>query len=158
MRIAFDLDGTLIPGPGSHMRVERLGWIARLISCEQIREGAPDLMRALQRQGHEVWIYTTSLRSSARLRLWFASFGVLLDGAINQTAHNAAMAGTSIVCSKYPPAFGIELLIDDAAGLLIEGERLGFPVMCISEGDSSWCSRVCGHLRGMPPASLVGKP
>jgi hypothetical protein len=146
MRIAFDLDGTLIPGPGSPMRIERLGWLARLISREQIREGAPGLLRALRRQGHEVWIYTASLRSPARLRLWFASFGVLLDGVINQTVHNTAMAGTSNVCSKYPPAFGIELLIDDATGLLLEGERLGFPVVRILEDDSSWCSRITGHL------------
>jgi hypothetical protein len=147
MRIAFDLDGTIIPAPGSPMAIERLGPLPRLISPERVRKGAPMLFLELRRQGHEIWLYTTSLRNPARLRLWFASFGVRLDGIVNHARHMTAMAETSIVCSKYPPAFGIELLIDDAEGVSIEGERLGFSVLRIAEDDASWCLRIQTLLR-----------
>jgi hypothetical protein len=142
MRIAFDLDGTIVPAPGSPMTIERLGLVARLISREHIREGTPRLLKELRRQGHGIWLYTTSLRSPARLRVWFASFGVRLDGIVNHARHRAVMAETSVACSKYPPAFGIDLLIDDAEGVTIEGEHLGFAVFRVAEDDASWCSRI----------------
>jgi hypothetical protein len=146
MKIAFDLDGTLVPGPGSLMRVERLGLLSRAISREQIRAGTPTLLGAARRRGHEVWLYTTSFRSPARLRIWFASFGVRLEGIVNQQRHQTALADRSIECSKYPPAFGIDLLVDDAEGVELEGRRLGFSVLRIRENDESWCSRVSSAI------------
>lgn len=142
MKIAFDLDGTLVPQPGSPMRVERLGLFSQAISREQIRAGAPTLLNGLRRYGHEVWLYTSSFRSPTRLRLWFASFGVGLQGIVNQARHQTVLADRNMSCSKYPPAFGIDLLVDDAEGVALEGERLGFSVLHIREDDESWCSLV----------------
>ena len=149
MRIAFDLDGTLIPAPGSPMLVERPNVLARAISREPLRAGTLNLLRGLRREGHEVWIYTTSLRNPMRLSAWFGTGGVRLDGIINQARHDAAMREGSIPasCSKYPPAFGIDWLVDDARGVQIEGERLGFSVLLIEAHDTAWCSRVRSLLR-----------
>jgi hypothetical protein len=116
MRIAFDLDGMLMPASGSSMLVEEFGLFSRAISCERIRAGTPNLLCELRRRGHSVWIYTTSHRSPARLRTWFASLRARLKGIVNETRHQAAMAGRNILCSKYPAAFGIDLLVDDSEG------------------------------------------
>lgn len=51
-----------------------------------------------------------------------------------------------IVCSKYPPAFGIDLLVDDAQRVELEGHRLGSSVMRIKEDDERWCSRVSSTI------------
>jgi hypothetical protein len=142
MRIAFDLDGTLIPLPGSAMAIEPRRLLPWLIWREPIRKGAPALLRELRSEGHEVWIYTTSLRDPARLRLWFAAFGVRLGGIVNSARHAVVTSGQSINCSKYPPAFGIDLLIDDAEGVSLEGERFGFSVLRVFEDDPSWCAAV----------------
>jgi hypothetical protein len=147
MRIAFDLDGMLIPAPGSPMAVEPLGLLARLVSREQIRAGTPGLLAALRRRGHETWLYTTSYRSPLRLRAWFAAFGVHLDGIVNQ-AHQEAIV-RRVVSSKYPPAFGIDLLIDDSEGVAQEGRRHGFAVLRVVEHDTAWCSRVDLAVRAM---------
>jgi hypothetical protein len=142
MKVAFDLDGTLIPTPGFAMPVERLGFLARAVSDETIRAGAPQLLKELHRRGHDVWLYTTSMRNPARLWLWFASFGVRLGGVVNHARHSATLAHSGIACSKYPPAFGIDLLVDNEEGTIIEGKRFGFAVLHIAEGDDAWCSRV----------------
>ena len=139
MKIAFDLDSTLIPAPGSPMLVEPLGRIVRFVSREPIRAGTPRLFRELRGRGHEVWLYTTSFRSPTRLRVWFAAFGVRLDGVVNQARHNACV---TVASSKYPPAFGIDLLVDDAEGVRIEGRRFGFDVVRVEEHDASWCTQV----------------
>jgi hypothetical protein len=133
MKIAFDLDGTLVPRPGSSMRVERLGLFSKTISREEIRAGTPPLLNGLRKRGHEVWLYTTSFRSPARLRMWFASFGVRLEGIVNQARHQRVLSDRNITCSKYPPAFGVDLLVDDAEGVVLEGQRLGFSVLRINE-------------------------
>lgn len=146
MKIAFDLDGTLVPQPGSVMKVERLGLVSQTISREQIRAGTPTLLNELRKRGHDVWLYTTSFRGPARLRMWFASFGVRLEGIVNQARHQTALADRNIGCSKYPPAFGIDLLVDDAEGVELEGRRLGFSVLRIREDDESWCSRVSSAI------------
>jgi hypothetical protein len=142
MRIAFDLDGTLIPGPDSPMALERLGALARAVWHEPIRAGAPALLRGLSAHGHEVWLYTTSLRSPTRMRLWFACFGVRLGGVVNQAKHRAVLARGRVACSKYPPAFGIDLLIDDSEGVVLEAARYRFSVLRIDPQDSAWCARV----------------
>ena len=87
MRIAFDLDGTLIPMPGSAVRVERAGVVARLISPESLREGTGELFRELRARGHEVCIYTTSLRAPTRLRLWLRAYAAPVALVINQARH-----------------------------------------------------------------------
>jgi hypothetical protein len=147
MRIAFDLDGMLIPAPGSPMAVEPLGPLARLISREHIRAGTPRLLAALRGSGHEIWLYTTSYRSPLRLRAWFAAFGVRLDGIVNQVHHEAIIPRA--VSSKYPSAFGIDLLIDDSEGVALEGRRHGFAVLHVVEDDTAWCSRVDLAVRAM---------
>jgi hypothetical protein len=142
MRIAFDLDGTLIPMPGSAMATEPRRLLPWLISRDPIRQGAPMLLRQLRGEGHELWVYTTSLRGPIRLGLWFATFGVQLDGIVNSARHSAVMAQHAIGCSKYPPAFGIDLLVDDAEGVSMEGERFGFSVLRLFGDDASWCAAV----------------
>jgi hypothetical protein len=49
--------------------VEPHSMIARLFSRERVREGTPGLLRKLRHGGHEVWLYTTSLRGPRMLRL-----------------------------------------------------------------------------------------
>jgi hypothetical protein len=142
MKIAFDLDGTLIPTPGSPTPVERLAIFSRVISRERVRAGTPHLLRWLRKRGHKVWIYTTSLRNPVQLRIWFGSFGVRLEGVVTDAHHRAVLVDGNISCSKYPPAFGIDLLVDDAEGVELEGKRLGFQVLRIHADDDNWCSQV----------------
>jgi hypothetical protein len=44
--------------------------------------------------------------------------------------------------SKFPPAFGIDLHIDDSAGVAMEGADHRFPVLVIAPQDSGWVERV----------------
>jgi hypothetical protein len=44
--------------------------------------------------------------------------------------------------SKYPPAFGIDLHVDDSEGVGLEGQRYGFAVVVVSPEDPDWAARV----------------
>jgi hypothetical protein len=65
--------------------------------------------------------------------------GVRLDRVVNQVRHDAAVA---VAAAKHPPAFGIDLLVDDPEGVRIEGERSGFAVLHIREDDLMWCDGI----------------
>ena len=140
MRIAFDLDGTLVPMFAGQFPVEPIAWPMRVFATDPLRLQTVRLFRLLKARKHEVWVYTSSLRKPFDIRRTFWAHGMRLDGVINADVH--AEAVSSRVASKYPPAFGIDLLVDDAPGVELEGRQHGFAVLGIDSGDADWFVRV----------------
>lgn len=140
MRIAFDLDGTLVPMFADQLPVEPIAWPMRAWAVDPLRLDAVRLFRLLKARKHEVWVYTSSLRTRFDIRRTFWAHGIRLDGVINADVHAEAVG--SRVASKYPPAFGIDLLVDDAPGVELEGGQHGFAVLRIDPGDADWFVRV----------------
>jgi FMN phosphatase YigB (HAD superfamily) len=139
MRISFDVDDTLVCGPV--VPSERLvPWWQRWRYGEAIRCGTRTLMSELAARRHELWIYTTSFRSPRYLRGWFRAFGIELTGVVNQTRHDRVVGRQGP--SKLPPAFGIDLHVDDSVGVAEEGRRHGFEVIVVSPEDRQWTARV----------------
>ncbi|RTQ50144.1 hypothetical protein EJV47_10945 [Hymenobacter gummosus] len=140
MRLAFDLDNTLIrAGHPFALDAPRLGWLARLLGPEPLRQGTAELLRHCQRQGWQVWIYTTSYRSAGYIRRLFWLHGVRLDGVVNQRRHERE---ARVRCSKHPPSFGIDVLVDDAPGVALEGEQYGFRTIIVDPRDEQWIETV----------------
>ena len=102
------------------------------------------LLQELQRQGCSVWIYTSSGRRPFDVRLWLFLYGIRVDGIINGERHRKELAGRrfSRLPSKYPPAFGIDLHVDDSPGVWMEGREHGFRVVVVSRDDERWTERV----------------
>ena len=67
MNISFDLDSTLIPN-GKEFETENRNGIAKLLGIEEIRKGTRELISDLQKQGHDIHIYTTSFRTKRKIR------------------------------------------------------------------------------------------
>jgi hypothetical protein len=149
MRIAFDLDDTLIPGCPDLFPVERpLHFLGRLFAQEPLRQGTAELMRSLVRHGCEVWVYTTSLRRPRYIRSLFRCYGIRLGGAINANLHWTWLQRqpSSLRCSKYPPAFGIDLLVDDSEGVWMEGQQFRFRVVHVLPSDADWQAKVLAEV------------
>lgn len=140
MRLAFDLDNTLIRC-GHNFPLEKPQWriLARLLSSEQLRHGIKELTDTCRQRGWEVWVYTTSYRSAWRIQRLFWLHGIRLDGVVNQQRHDREVRAR---CTKHPPSFGIDLLIDDSEGVRIEGERHGFRVLVVAPEDKLWAEKV----------------
>ncbi len=101
-------------------------------------------MQFFQQQGEEVWIYTTSYRSVVYIRFLFLLHGIQLKGVVNQAIHDRHLKKLSRAprCSKYPPAFGIDLLIDDQEGVLLEARRHDFKVVWVKPQYKDWTEQV----------------
>ena len=150
MRIAFDLDDTLIPCE-YHFPLELRRLLARLLSREPLRLGTVALLRHLRTTGCTLWVYTTSLRDPLSVHLLFLAHGIRLGGVVNQDRHVRTLRTgrpRANECSKYPPAFGIDLLVDNSEGVKEEGRRFGFRVLHIHPDDADWTAKV---------RSLVGR-
>src|SRR5262245_27162960 len=161
MRIAFDLDDTLIPSHPDLFAVERpRGLLGRLFAAEHFRHGTGELLGALARHGCDLWVYTTSLRSPRYIRALFRCYGVRLGGAINSETHWAWLRRQppSHHCSKYPPAFGIDLLVDDSAGVWQEGQQFRFNVLRVAPSDGDWAARVLAEVNRGRAAPVVLAP
>jgi hypothetical protein len=138
MRISFDVDDTLVCD--ASVPIEQfVPWWWRWRYPELLRRGTRDLMRELVEAKHELWIYTTSYRSSRYLRRWFRTCGIPIFGVVNQQKHDLVVGRQGP--SKYPPAFGIDLHVDDSEGVREEGQRHGFAVVVVSPSDRDWVTR-----------------
>jgi hypothetical protein len=144
MHIAFDLDDTLIPCEFS-FPLEPRRWLASFLATEPLRLGTVELLRHLRTTGCALWIYTTSMRNPLSVHLQFLVHGIRLAGVINHDRHcrklRTGRPGAN-ECSKYPPAFGIDLLIDNSEGVKEEGARFGFRVLHLEPDDDRWTETV----------------
>ena len=139
MRISLDIDDTLVCSPlfPSEQFVPR--W-RRLRYNEPMRLGARSLLEKLVQRDCQIWVYTTSYRSPSYLSGWFRCLGIRLGGVVNQDRHDRIVGRNGP--SKYPPAFGIDLHVDDSEGVGLEGRRHGFSVVVIPPEDPDWAARV----------------
>lgn len=144
-RISFDIDDTLAcHGAGVLTEASRVPAFIRRWLGEPLRHGTGSLVRELRRRGCSVWIYTTSGRTPFYIRRWLLLHGIRVDGVVNSERHRHGLAvhGFSRLPSKFPPAFGIDLHVDDSEGVRMEGEAHGFRVVVVRPDDATWALRV----------------
>ena len=138
-KIAFDLDNTLIRSTYPFPLEPRGGLFSALLGGEELRLGTKEIFAYCQENNWQTWVYTTSFRSSFSIRKTFWRYGITLSGVINQTLHNKIVA---IQATKYPPAFGLDLLIDDSEGVQLEGKKHLFPVIVVKPEDRDWVAQL----------------
>jgi hypothetical protein len=144
-RISFDVDDTLVCHGAAALRED--SWIPACIRRwlgEPLRLGTCALVRELRRRKCSVWIYTTSGRTPFHIRRWLLLHGIRVDGVVNSERHRQGLAvhGFSRLPSKFPPAFGIDLHVDDSEGVRMEGDAHGFRVVVVRPDDQHWARRV----------------
>ena len=145
MLVSLDVDDTLVCSPEVPIEQFVPRW-RRLWYNERMRQGTRSLLGELVRRHCDIWIYTTSYRSPQYLRGWFGCLGFPLAGVVNQTCHEQVVGRQGP--SKYPPAFGIDLHVDDSEGVGLEGQRYGFSVVVVSPDDPNWVARVLEAVDG----------
>jgi beta-phosphoglucomutase-like phosphatase (HAD superfamily) len=144
-RISFDIDDTLACHHG-HVVAEKSRVPAAIHRWlgEPLRVGTRALIRELRSRGCSIWIYTSSGRSPFYIRRWLLMHGIRVDGVVNNDRHRHGLAahGFQNAPSKFPPAFGIDLHVDDSEGVRMEGEAHGFRVVVVHPDDEHWTSKV----------------
>jgi hypothetical protein len=150
MRISFDVDDTLVCSDPATPIEQLVPWWLRPWFTERLRRGTRHLMQQLKGLGCDIWIYTTSHRSPSYLKLWFRALGIRLAGVVNQDIHDRVvkpLQGFARLPSKYPPAFGIDMHVDDSEGVHMEGRQHGFEVVVVSPKDPEWAALILEIVR-----------
>jgi len=150
MRIAFDLDDTLIPGKIPFaLEPKPRNLFRRFLCVEPLRFGTPDLFNELWSLGHEVCIYTTSFRGVYSTKLLFRGYHTRVGKVINVPIHKrkiSRLGNAYKTCSKFPPAFGIDLLIDNCGGVANEAKRYNFEMLQVHPDDDRWIATIRSHI------------
>jgi hypothetical protein len=144
-RISFDIDDTLachhhhVAAEKSRVPAAIHRWLG-----EPLRVGTRALIRELRRRGCSIWIYTSSGRSPFYIRRWLLLHGIRVDGVVNSDRHRHGLMahGFENSPSKFPPAYGIDLHVDDSEGVRMEGEVHGFRVVVVRPDDEHWAQKV----------------
>lgn len=162
--VSFDLDDTLT-SHSDRVPMER-GFLPRFVYRwlgEPLRQGTTALMRELRRRGCSVWIYTSSGRSPFHIRRWLLLHGIFVDGVVNSERHRQSQSPQSLdampvpetperMPSKFPPAFGIDLHVDDSEGVRMEGAQHGFRVVVVNPEDERWGDKVLEAVKRLQRA------
>jgi hypothetical protein len=139
MKIAFDLDDTLL---GSYFIFEpsslRFKLVNMLYPTERLRLGTIELFEYCYQRNFEIYIYTSSYRKQSYIRTLFWKYGLKLNRIINQSIHNKYLKGSGNQSSKYPPIFGIDILVDNSKGVVKEGEMYNFKVLWADPDSKNW--------------------
>ena len=145
MNISFDLDNTLIPSD-KEFETESKSILAKLFGIENIRKGTFDLISELQNHGHNIHIYTTSFRSKIKIRLTLKYYGIKVNRIINEKENRKVLKSKKINSSKYPPAFGFDLHIDDLKGVGFESEKFNFKAIIIDPTDNNSTEKIKNEI------------
>ena len=146
MKISFDLDDTLIPAQDEDFETEEKSLIQKILGVESIRKGTKQVFEELKNAGHEVGIYTTSHRGIGWIRFHFWTYGISTDFIVNEKLNRKRLMEAGKSSSKYPPAFGVNLHVDDSRGVKMEGERHGFNVIILAKDESDWTNRILENV------------
>lgn len=148
LRIAFDLDDTLLcPNNEFPFVAFPPPWLINLLGFEPLRQHSVSLFKDLRKQNAEIWIYTSSFRNRWYIRRLFWLYGIRLDGIVNGVIHKQRMKNVPRSLSKYPPAFGIDVLVDNSTGVLKEGQENNFEVIKVDTTNKEWHSMIREFLR-----------
>ncbi len=151
MRVSFDLDEVLFVLPETHKTEPALRFPFNLIYTERLRKGAPALIRELQRQGFEVWVYTSSYRTESYIRNLFRMYGVVFDDIINAPRHEREVqAGhRERLPQKMPGYYHIGLHVDDEKSIVISGRAHGFNVYHLKDQDDEWAEKIIARAQSI---------
>ena len=69
-------------------------------------------------------------------------YGIKVGKIINESENQRTLKNRNKNASKYPPAFGFDLHIDDSKGVEMEGERLNFKTIIIKTNDKNWIETI----------------
>ncbi|MEM6298453.1 MAG: hypothetical protein AAF740_07180, partial [Bacteroidota bacterium] len=118
-------------------------------SRECLRQGTRKLFLDLKSAGQEVWVYTFSFRTCEEIKCLFDKYDIKLDGIINYRVHKKRIEAFNEEVKwlkKYPPAFDIDVLIDDLLEIKNDGDRYGFKVILLDEKDTDWVKTIKHNL------------
>ncbi len=144
MRVSFDLDEVLFVLPETHKTEDELPFPYNKIYKERLRLGTPSLIRRLQNENFEVWVYTSSFRTEKYIRKLFKQYHVEFDGIINGNRHLREVQGNrkDSLPQKLPSKYRISLHIDDESIIVTSGKLYGFNVYQLNAQDDDWEEKI----------------
>ncbi|SDB24925.1 hypothetical protein SAMN02910298_01248 [Pseudobutyrivibrio sp. YE44] len=152
MRVSFDLDEVLFVYPKTHKIEEPPMFPFNMIFKERLRLGTPELIKELQRQDYEVWVYTSSYRSIRYITTLFRLYGVRFDGIINANRHlqDVQRDKKKLLPQKMPPYYHISLHVDDEKVICSQAQQYGYYAYHLDEEDPEWKEKIlkyAGEIR-----------
>lgn len=144
MRVSFDLDEVLFVNPETHKTEPPLGFPFNLVFKERLRYGTPELIRKLQEEDVEVWVYTSSFRSERYIKTLFALYKVKFNSIVNGHRHLKEVQGNrkEALPQKMPCRYRISLHIDDESVICTAGKAYGFNVYQLNAHDDDWKEKI----------------
>ncbi|MBO6128670.1 MAG: ParB N-terminal domain-containing protein [Pseudobutyrivibrio sp.] len=145
-RVTLDLDEVVFWNEKSGPAEKGLSFPLNKIYKEKLRLGIPALFNAFNREGYDIWIYSSKFYSTEYIKALFKGYHVHVTGIVTGTSNRKQLKDEkNSVKELYSRKYVETLHIDNDVVLMIDNKAKDFREYSIS-GDSNWSKAVLDIL------------
>ncbi|MCF0134118.1 MAG: ParB N-terminal domain-containing protein [Blautia sp.] len=143
MCVSFDLDEVLLTD-GKRVPAEDEPLPVRLLQKKTLRKNCCALVRALQKAGFDVWIYTDSHHSEKYIRALFGHHHAKVSGIINCIKKNNYY---NEIRDLFRTKYKYSLHIDNEGIIWVNTETKEYDIIEIQDQKEGWAKEAITHIR-----------
>lgn len=144
MCVSFDLDEILLTDGEVYPAHKEFSFPFDRIFPKTLRQNAPILVKELQAQGFDVWVYTGEYYSDAYIRLLFLLHGAKVNGIVSGMRHRKAK---SSIREAFSGRYRISLHVDNEEVICVKTQTKDYQMFALDSVDQDWASEVVSRLR-----------
>lgn len=144
MCVSFDLDEILLTDGVVYTADKKLAFPANRVFEKGLRHNAANLIKELQRQGFDVWIYTANYHSEKYIRALFKLYNANPDGVINGLSRNRSKGK---IKDAFINKYELSVHIDNEEIIVVNTKTKEYETLEIEPGEASWASNAIALIK-----------
>jgi len=140
---SFDFDEVLLTSDEENQAPLRDSLFSRKIK-ERLRMGAPEVIKALQKKGYDVWIYSAGYMDEETINDFFSMYEVTIDGMLNgiNEKKNNNMTSSKSIKEIMDQKYTVSLHIDNESMLYVDRSTKEYNRHDIADFSSDWSNNL----------------
>ena len=152
VRVVMDLDEVVYTSSENDPAEPKLPFPSSRFFNERLRKGIPGLFRFFEKNGYDIWVYSSELYSLNHVQMLFKKYHVHVDGIVTGTTRktnkkDAQERLTKMMANKYTTTYHL----DSSNIIKTHGKKEGFEEKELNCSPEEWSAAVMEAFKEMNP-------
>ncbi len=152
VRVTLDLDEVVFSASDEDVLEQELGFPFNHMFKKRLRRGIPALFRFFEKNGYDIWVYSSELYSLTLVQLFFRKHHVHVDGIVTGTMRKnsnveAQVRLRKLLSNKYTYTYHV----DSASVIKTHSQSGDFEERELSGSNEEWSADVMEALKELNP-------
>ena len=141
-RVTLDLDEVVFRGRKGDAAEKHLPFPWSLLYKQPMRLGVPALFRFLEKDGYDVWVYTSKYLSMEYLERYFSAYRTAVSGVVTGMSHNSRKDSRGKMAALLRDRYTVTVHIDRNSVLRVDRETGKYDEYPLSGSGGSWSREI----------------